>query len=275
MKTSLSSRLLINFILFIFLNALSSSLKAQPKADPLCLASQCGGELLTCGLDQGCRQWLQCVLECGEDKIRCPSVCGFLFQGKTINTTSQCIFQSHCVDLGFDNLGHYEHQAETPLLTSEGLEGTWWFAGSYGGDHIFDFDCQRFDFQRQDPLNLRVRFSVPLTYRGDEKLTGAQGQFKVLRSGALEVAYDNFAGYHEHWYLVDRTPSTLLAHVCIANQEVTPARCYDYGTILLARQPLSTLHPQTWHHLDSVTTRYFGFEMSLMRPSGIGGCPQI
>jgi hypothetical protein len=266
---------MINTKLFIFLALfITGSLKAQPEGNPICLATHCGGELLSCGFDQDCRQWLQCVLECGDDKIRCPSVCGFYFQGQSINRTSQCIFKSQCVNLGFDTLKNYEHGSGTPLAGIDGIDGTWWFAGSYGGHHIFDFDCQRFDFKRKDSKTLDVRFSVPLTFNGAEKLTQAQGKFRVLPTGALEVAYDNFAGYHENWYVLDQTASTLLAHVCISNPEANPPRCYEYGTILLARQPLDAMDQDLFLRLDALTTRYLGFEMGSMRPTRIERCPQ-
>jgi hypothetical protein len=223
-------------------------------ADPICLARKCAKTMLRCGLDGECRSWLKCVLDCQDDKIRCPSVCGFYYQSAQINQTSLCIFKSDCVDLGFGQLPNYEH-ADGALVTLGDLEGTWWFSASHGGTHIFDFDCQRFDFSGGGPDFVHVAYSVPLTFNGKTRMTGASGIFRQLDSGAIEVIYDNFAGYHEKWYLVDKTEDTILAHVCIGADSI----CYDYGTILLTRKHLNSLDSRLKEHLNSVARTQFGF----------------
>ena len=267
------SRFLALFCLLV--STLSSVAHAQPKADGLCLAKQCGTTLVSCGLDKDCRDWLQCVLQCGDDKIRCPSVCGFYYQSSFVNKTSQCIFDSQCVDVGFSTLPAYEHQ-ERPILDLAGVEGTYWFAASASKTKIFDFDCQRFDFASDtQPTNaqqngrVRVNFGVPLTLSGTARITAAHGAFTQLATGAIDVAYDNFAGYHENWFIVDKTPQTILAHVCIAAASI----CYDYGTILLSKVPLTQLDPSESQRLDKLLNALFSLELSTMHKPNITGCP--
>jgi hypothetical protein len=224
-----------------------SPLLAQPKADGLCLAKACGWDLVQCGVEGDCRDWLQCVLACGEDKVRCPSICGFTFQSKRINKTNQCIFASTCVELGFAELGSYEH-GDRPQKSLAGLEGNYWFAGSHGGSQILDVDGQRFHFRTRDqePEVIDVHFAVPLMRKGQMSVRSAQGTFRMLADGSVEVAYDNFVGYHERWYILERTPHTLLAHVCIAGEEM----CYNYGTLLLSQTSLQDLSEEERTALD-------------------------
>ena len=185
-----------------------------------------------------------------------------------INQTSLCIFESQCVELGFNELPHYEH-AERPSESLRDIEGTYWFAASFGGRQIFDYDCQRFDFKPMSDELLAVTYSVPLTNQGETRIKGAKGVFRQNPSGAIEVIYDNFAGYHEKWFLVDKTEQTLLAHVCI-DAGVT---CYDYGTILLSKVDLSRLGPLLPDRLDPLTTELFGFGWQSFHLSATHDCP--
>lgn len=241
--------------------------KSQP--NPVCLAQKCGLTMMGCAAQRECRNWLQCVIGCGEDKIRCPSFCGFYYQSPRINATNLCIFKSECVDLGFSEFPDYQH-AQRPRLSLDGIDGTYWFAASHGGSQIFDFDCQRFDFTTDFSLDstLKVNFQVPLSHNGQERMTGAQGVFKTLEDGSIEVIYDNFAGYHEKWYLVEKTANTLLAHVCIGAETI----CYNYGTVILSKQPLSDLDTTERNALDYTLQQHFKLDLSDFKSSRTTGC---
>ena len=78
------------------------------------------------------------------------------------------------MDLGFSVIATYEHAAR-PVENLEGIHGTYWFVASHGGPHIFDYDCQRFDFAPSDtePGSLAVKFSVSLTLNGTQRITRA------------------------------------------------------------------------------------------------------
>jgi len=248
----------------------TQSLAFAPAADdPICLLKSCAVTLLQCGIDEECRNWLGCVRSCGDDKIKCPSTCGFFYQSDRINKTSQCVFDSRCVDLGFGSLPNYEHD-NRPMVPLQKLSGTYWFAASHGGTHIFDYDCQRFDFTNADQTGgpVQVTFSVPLTLNGSTRLTGAHGTFTPLNSGAVEVAYENFSGYHERWYLLDQTPDTLLAHVCIDAGSI----CYDYGTVLLSKRSLSEVNPDALQQIDRLTRAHDGIGISAFKTSRVEGC---
>ena len=252
-----------------FLNSTYGIALTGKKPDPICLAKKCGMNMVQCGWEKECRDWLQCVVQCGDDKVKCPSFCGFFFQSAKINKTSMCIFDSNCVDLGFSSLPSYEH-TERPLLNMEAVEGTYWFAASYGGKQIFDYDCQRFDFvpKVMRDEGVEVSFSVPLTHRSKQRLTSAQGVFKPLDSGAIEVIYENFAGYHEKWYIIDKTEATLFAHVCIGDDNV----CYDYGAVLLSKKDVSQLSDAELVHLQGLTHEYYGVDFESFHRSKVLGC---
>ena len=242
--------------------------EAKSQTDALCLAKKCPRATMRCGFDKECRNWVQCVLKCGDDKIKCPSFCGFFYQSAQINQTSSCIFESGCVDLGFSVLPNYDHQ-NRPAETLGGIEGTYWFAASFGGAHIFDYGCQRFDFKKKTSDTLAVQYSVPLTLGDKTRITRTQGIFRELSSGATEVIYDNFSGYHEKWWLVGKTENTLLARVCIGTETI----CYDYGTILLSKVNLSSLDQRTRMRLGQLTHELFGFSFESFQLSNTEGCP--
>ena len=255
------------FIFVMTSHALPSRAQTQNQADPLCLASHCGKTMMQCGLERECRSWLQCVLKCGDDKVKCPSVCGFFYQSPKINQTSSCIFDSQCVDLGFKAFPNYDNQ-NRPALSLEGIEGTYWFVASFGGKHIFDYDCQRFDFKKRSDDSLAVTYSVPLTLQGATRTTGAQGVFRPLPEGSVEVIYNNFGGYHEKWFIVDKSENTILAHVCIGAESI----CYDYGTILLAKKDLALWDAESLAKLDQKTKEMFDFGVRSFHRANIRGC---
>lgn len=257
-------------ILWIMASASSALGQNKSKPDPLCLAQKCGLTMMGCGAERECRSWLQCVIGCGEDKIRCPSFCGFYYQSKRINATNLCIFKSQCVDLGFSEFADYKH-GDRPRLNLADVSGTYWFAASHGGPQIFDFDCQRFDFSSDPNItdSLKVKFQVPLKHKDQERMTGAEGVFRPLPDGAIEVVYENFAGYHEKWYLVAKTEHTLLARVCIGAETV----CYDYGTVVLSKTALAELEDSEVTLIDDSLRQNFGLKLADFKASGTTLCP--
>ena len=244
----------------------AASAAAKP-ADPICLMRKCGGQMLRCGFDSECSNWLSCVIQCGDDKIRCPSFCGFFYQSSRINRTNQCIFDSGCVDLGFDQYPLYDH-ADRDRENLDGISGTFWLVGVLGGKQIFDVDCQRFDMTPTDSDSLNVKYSVPLTYHGKTRVREAQGVFRPLPDGAIQVIYDNFVGYHEKWYILDRNEDTILARVCIGNDQV----CYDYGTLLLARDEIHYLAPAQRVTLEQTVHKQLGVNLRDFRRTQVLGC---
>jgi hypothetical protein len=253
---------LINFLYFIITPALLAK-----EADPICLAQKCGTKMLSCGLEKECANWLQCVIQCGDDKIRCPSFCGSYYQSERINETSSCIFASACVELGFSQLPNYEHQSRAIEDLRE-LTGTYWFVASHGGSQIFDYDCQRFDFAAVSPELTAVGYSVPLTRKGQTRIRNAAGLFRSLPSGVVEVTYDNFASYHENWYLTYTRDELILAHVCIGAETA----CHDYGTIILARKDMDELTPAQRQGLDAAVAEQFGLKLEDFKRSAVNGC---
>lgn len=234
----------------------------------LCLARKCGLQMARCGIQSECREWLGCVRSCQDDAIKCPSFCGFFYQSEAIHRFSQCVFESSCVDLGFTKFPAYDH-GDRRLVPLEQLTGTYWFAAFYGGDHIFDYDCQRFDFQTKAKGQVAVTYSVPLERQGQWRRTQVEGSLQTLPSQAIEVKYDNFVGYHELWYPLAQTEETLLAHICFTKGE----DCHDYGTLLLAKRPLEQIPQKEKDHLDALLSEELGIRFGDLKLSSHLNCP--
>ena len=223
--------------------------------------------MVQCSIQSECRDWVNCVRACGDDNIQCPSFCGFYYQSELINKTNLCLFESDCIDLGFDQYQDYNPEGR-PSLTLDGIDGNYWFAASYGGDHIFRYDCQKFQFKEVHANRLNVRFSVPLTKDGQTKLTETEGSFQWIDDGAVEVKYDNFVGYHELWYIAHKSEVGFLAHVCFTKGGV----CHDYGAVLLAKKPLNSWSVAQTQGLAADLKGFYGLAIEDLVPTGVDGC---
>ncbi len=208
-----------------------------------------------------------CVQECGDDMMKCPSVCGFYYQSRKIDKVSQCIFTNNCVELEFEKFPPYIPSG-AELETLEGVEGIYWFGASHGGDHIFDFSCQRFEFAPTHPGEHQVHFSVPITLHEDTRLTSSIGTFSQNPSGSILVKYDNFTGYHENWYVSKRTQNTITAQVCFRGE----SSCYDYGTIILTKTPFPLIDTEEMNELETSLEQSHALKFEDFGLSSIADC---
>ena len=246
---------------------LSISLNLFASADGRCVVTNCGFQIIGCGIEKECRQWLRCVKNCNDDAMKCPSVCGFYYQSKKINKVSQCVFKNHCTSLAFEEFPPFEtNKQKWESMTN--TEGTYWFAASHGGPHIFDYGCQKFQFLTTSHKAVQVEYSVPLTLNNETRIKQSIGIFSSNSDSSTKVEYDNFTGYHEKWYVSQKTKNTITADVCFAGKKY----CHRYGTIILSRISLKELPFAELTSLQSSLMENQTLSLNQMQRSKVAGC---
>ncbi len=232
-----------------------------------CVFKNCFPEIIDCLFEPECFTWLTCIQGCGDDKFKCPTFCGMYYRSTIINQISICALGNECPVVDFSDLGPCI-VPEAEFFDLSNMSGTWWLYASSGEDHMFDFDCQQFVFEVQNPTLLNVNYSVTLSLDGIEKQRGTEGTFEQMEDGSIKVEYGSYAAYHENWYLVHKSENTLLSHVCFTSD----ADSQDYGTLVLSRMPLENLEMSEYSELDAAVNNYFGKGIEQLTPVIVEGC---
>lgn len=245
---------------------------AGPSADPTvtlrCLGVRCGGEVLACVRDPECKAWLDCMQGCGDDKMRCPTFCGAFFQSPRVSAFTQCGLERSCIQIEFEGLPACAAPAK-PLIPLEGADGTWWVAAIRGHDYVLFDDCQRFVFETLGPTEVRARNSMPLSYRGQERVCRNEGKYTRTTSGMMQLTYENWNGYSEEWRYSWRSKHALLAHVCSSG---VPGRSHDYGTFILTRGALADLPADERGDLERALREIYGLGLGDLQQLKTTGC---
>lgn len=247
----------------------STTEDAGPDADPTeaCLVERCLSEISTCMGDASCSGWMACIQECGDDMMKCPTFCGLYYPSELANDFIECAIDQECMTIDFSSYP----ACETPTGDFEdlaGMDGTWWFAAFHGEPYLFDYDCQRLDFQEVNAQKLEVSYSVPLTRNAEDKLCSTVGTFEQQDDGSVLVAYDTFLGYHEDWYIVHKSDNVILAHVCFASD----GDAKNYGTLIISRAPLEDIDQQEHDALEQAIVGRLGLELADFTPAGKDAC---
>lgn len=241
----------------------------DPTVAPRCLAVRCGGDVLACVRDPECKAWLDCMQECGDDKMRCPTFCGAYYQSPTVSAFTQCGLAKGCIQVEFAGLPACAAPA-TPLIPLEDADGAWWVAAIKGPDYVLFDDCQKFVFETLGPGDLRARNSVPLTRKGETRICKNEGRYTRTPSGMMQLVYENWNGYREEWNYAWRSEHTLLAHVCSAGG---PGASHDYGTFILSRVPLADLSADERAALEAALRDIYQLGLGDLTPLKTAGCP--
>ena len=133
-----------------------------------CVFNNCSPEISECLQDEECSKWISCITECGDDKFKCPTFCGLYYQSPNTEQITICALGNECPVIDFSDFGTCD-VPEAEFLDLGNMSGTWWLSASSGEDHVFDFDCQQFVFEEQDPTLLNVNYTVTVDKDGDEK----------------------------------------------------------------------------------------------------------
>lgn len=245
---------------------------AGPSDDPTvalrCLGVRCGGEVLACVRDPECKAWLDCMQECGDDKMRCPTFCGAYYQSPRVAAFTQCGLEHQCIQVEFEGLPACAAPA-SPLIPLEGADGTWWVAAIRGPDYVLFDDCQKFVFETLGPTAVRAHNSVPLTRKGEARLCRNEGKYARTPSNMMQLTYENWNGYHEEWRYSWRSEHALLAHVCSSG---APGRSHDYGTFILTRGALADLDADERARLEQALHDIYGLRVEDLRALKTTGC---
>jgi len=240
----------------------------DPTVAPRCLAVRCGGEVLACLRDPECKAWLDCMQECGGEKMRCPTFCGAYYQSPTVSAFTQCGLQKRCIQVEFEGLPACATPA-TPRIPLEDVDGTWWVAAIKGWDYVLFDDCQKFVFETLGPGQVRARNSVPLTRNGETRVCRNDGRYTRTPSGMMQLVYENWNGYREEWSYAWRSENSLLAHVCSAGG---PGASHDYGTFVLSRVPLTELPAGEHAALERALRELYHLELGDLTLLKTTGC---
>ena len=218
-------------ILCIMLIALFS-LKVYAQSEGMCVAKKCSLNLVSCFSEKECRNWLSCILKCGDDKVKCPSFCGLYFQSHKINQVTQCTIKNNCIEDGFSQYPQYSPDASPLDLTLDEFAGTWSLQASNGRKNIFDHECQKFVFTKDAQQNMQVTYSVPLEYKNKLRHIKSKGTLIKDSKGAFEIRYENFSSYHEKWYPKMIDSGVMAIEICFSGH----GTCHEYGTIILSKE---------------------------------------
>jgi len=241
----------------------------EPSAALRCLGVRCTGDVVACLRDEECKAWLDCIQECGDDKMKCPTFCGAFYQSPRANAFTQCGLTNQCIQLDFASLPACG-APDVPAVPLENADGTWWVAGIKGPDYVLFDDCQRFVLQTLSPTEIRAHNSVPLTRGGQTRICRNDGQYTRTDGGVMQLVYENWVGYRERWHFTHRFQNSMLAYVCSASSS---ERSHDYGAFILSRVPLADLATEERTALESALREVYHLEPGALTTLKMVGCP--
>ena len=234
-----------------------------------CLISNCLENIIACQSDTECTGWLDCMQECGDDQMLCPTVCGAFYQSPDINAFTQCALDNGCVKIDFSSLPPCK-LPETPPVTVGNIDGFWWVSAIQGYDYVLYDDCQRFIFKELSETEISVENSTLVTYKGETRVVKNIGQYTRTNEGYLELVYENWAGYVELYYPFHVTPNVMVMHVCSMGSDNV---CHDYATLILTRLPLSFLDSIELAEMEKALENVFQTSLENYHLLRTSGCP--
>jgi hypothetical protein len=234
---------------------------SPPETAEECLTTLCMDEIANCMSDVECAAWMGCIQACGDDTVGCPTFCGMFYQTPLSNKFIECATNEECLEMEEPSVPDCA-PPNVEVVDTSGLEGVWWYAASTEEEHIFDYDCSKFLFEKTSENSLNVFFTVPLTHNGEERVSQTTGTFIQDNSGTVKVVYQEFAAYFETWHLLHKSENALLAYVCFVNGN---ARSKYYGQLVLTRMPYDELDQAEYDALQNAATEFMGEDLSARR----------
>ncbi|MCP4714295.1 MAG: hypothetical protein GY868_04185, partial [Deltaproteobacteria bacterium] len=202
-----------------------------------CITANCLDEIVECQSDTECTGWLDCMQECDDGPMLCPTVCGAFYQSPAVNAFTQCALDNSCVEVDFSSLPPCK-LPETPPVAVGNIDGFWWVAAIKGYDYVLYDDCQRFILKELSETEISAENSTLVTYKDETRVVKNIGKYTRTSDGYLELVYENWAGYTELYYPFHVSPNVMVMQVCSVSSDNIP---HDYGTLILTRVPLVSL----------------------------------
>ncbi|MBN2106960.1 MAG: hypothetical protein JW832_05995 [Deltaproteobacteria bacterium] len=233
-----------------------------------CLTANCLDKIMDCKADAECTGWLDCMMECGDDQMLCPTVCGAFYQSPAISAFTQCGLDSGCIEIDFSQLPACDLPDAAPVAVGA-IDGFWWVSAIQGHDYVLYDDCQRFIFTGLNETEIKVENSTYVTYKGETRVVDNIGTYTRTTDGYLELVYENWNGYRELYYPFYATPNVMIMHVCSADLS---SASHDYGTLILTRVPLSELGSEEMKQLKTALQNILKTTLEDFRLIGTSGC---
>jgi hypothetical protein len=234
-----------------------------------CITANCLEEIIACQSDTECTGWLDCMQECGDDPMLCPTVCGAFYQSPEVNVFTQCALDNGCVEVDFSSLPPCNLPETKPVAVGN-IDGFWWVSAIQGYDYVLYDDCQRFIFEELNETEISVENSTLVTYKDETRVVKNIGKYTRITNGYLELVYENWAGYSEQYYPFHVSPNVMVMHVCSVSSDNIP---HDYGTLILTRAPLSSLDSAEMAEMETALGNVFQTTLEDFRLLRTSDCP--
>ncbi len=234
-----------------------------------CITANCFSNIIDCQSDTECTGWMDCMAECGDDKMLCPTVCGAFYQSPEINIFTQCALDNECVEVDFSSLPDCE-LPETEPVTVGNIDGFWWVSAIQGHDYVLYDDCQRFIFEEVSETEISLENSTLVTYKDKTRVAKNIGKYTRTDDGYLELIYENWVGYIEMYYPLHVTADVMVMHVCSTNTDKVP---HDYGTLILTRVPLSSLDSEEMAEMETALETIYQTTLADFQLISTSDCP--
>ena len=236
-----------------------------------CLFENCRAEIESCFGDPECGGWLSCNQACDpNDKLLCPTICGWYYQSPLIAPFAQCMFDHECVVQDYSNFPACDAPEVEPKDLS-GLGGTWWLTRHVSEDHALASDCQKLEWEELSSTALKVVGTAPLTLNGQERICRLEGTYQMNADGTIRTEYTtSYVDYFVKWTLIHKSANSFLVNICFS----TPgAEMRKYGTWLITRTTVEDLSPQEYAELDAAATDALGYGIGDMDRVSMANCP--
>ncbi|MCP4715673.1 MAG: hypothetical protein GY868_11195, partial [Deltaproteobacteria bacterium] len=141
-----------------------------------CITANCLDEIVECQSDTECTGWLDCMQECDDGPMLCPTVCGAFYQSPAVNAFTQCALDNSCVEVDFSSLPPCK-LPEMPPVAVGNIDGFWWVVAIKGYDYVLYDDCQRFILKELSETEISAENSTLVTYNGETKVVKNIGKY--------------------------------------------------------------------------------------------------
>ncbi|KAJ3323542.1 hypothetical protein HDU76_013615 [Blyttiomyces sp. JEL0837] len=203
-------------------SALPSNLEKRAAAGPNfpCMLLHCGLDLIECGIDQTCRNGLQCVSGCSNaaNPTVCQVQCFGAYNSPHLTNINTCLFKNNCVPAPPQdpnavcptprNLTTIQQSG----MTINDLDGSWWILKGLSPTYDY-FSCQQMKFTPVTQSLHRYDYyyqpggvaGTKVSYIACNATTIIDTQSNTPTIGQFNIDYSIFGGLgHDHWYILSR-----------------------------------------------------------------------
>lgn len=194
-----------------------------PVRNMTCITMHCGSKIAACGMDEICRQNMQCAGGCAEGNTTCTFYCSESYQTPTVDAMMRCMFVDHqCLSLPppdpINNATCREPtSAVVPAIDQALLDGEWYVIGGF--NPLYDcFDCQELFFNwavdENGQWNYRAHYDLIAVNNtliwNDATMVGHENTPGIISMFGSSGGLDN----NQDWYFLYQDETSVLAYYC-------------------------------------------------------------